>query len=309
MHSARATLQSTRPKRRSNHLTLLAGLVLLSAAWAQPDTTVIGVAAESPDFSTLLSALEIADLTQELQGEGPFTLFAPTNSAFAALSDADLDALLADREALREVLSYHVVPGRYTTADIGPDMSAFDTLQGGELPITQQGVGTATVTAVNLEASNGVVFAIDAVLTPPEGAETAAGTDGAPDGAPDGELYSSTAEASTRYPLNEVGGSGVSGSVLVAAYGDEGRSVLTVSLSGTPAGGVHPAVLVTGSCDAPGDAVTELNDVSGSTGFGTTVVDLPFETVTGGDHALLIFLAPEGDPMDGTVVACGEVGS
>lgn len=153
------------PRRLFPPLILLA---LLPAAWAQADTTVIGVAAENPDFSTLLSALEVAGLTQELRGEGPFTLFAPTNSAFAALSDDELDALLADREALRNVLTYHVVPGRYTTADIGPEMRAFDTLQGSELPITQQGVGTATVTAVNLEASNGVVFAIDTVLTPPE---------------------------------------------------------------------------------------------------------------------------------------------
>lgn len=283
-------------------LPLLACLALLSAAWAQPDDSVVGVAAESPDFSTLLSALEIAGLTQELQAGGPFTLFAPTNSAFAALSGADLDALLADREALRNVLAYHVVPGRYTTADINlAELSAFETLQGSELPITQQGVGTATVTAVDLEAANGVVFAIDTVLMPPEGAATAEGAGEAPDGA----LYSSSARASTRYPLTEVNGSGVSGSVLVAVYGDEGRGVLTVSLSGTPAGGVHPAVLVTGSCDAPGDTVAQLDDVSGDSGFGTTVVDSTYGALTSGDHALLVFLAPTDD----TVVACGEVGT
>jgi uncharacterized surface protein with fasciclin (FAS1) repeats len=269
---------------------------LLPAAWAQADPTIIGVAAENPDFSTLLSALEVAGLTQELQSEGPFTLFAPTNSAFAALSDDELDTLLADREALRNVLTYHVVPGRYTTADIGPDMRAFDTLQGSELPITQQGVGTATVTAVNLEASNGVVFAIDAVLTPPEGV--------ADEEAPDA-LYLSTADASTRYPLDDVDGSGVSGSVLVAAYRDEARSVLTVSLTGTAAGATHPARLVLGRCDAPGEDVAELDDVSGSTGFGTTVLDLPFETLTEGERALLIFAAPDDD----AVIACGEVGA
>lgn len=275
----------------------------LGLAAAQPvdeGQTVVGVAESTPDFSTLLNALDAAGLTETLQGSGPFTIFAPTNDAFAKLSDEELSALLEDRDALERVLTYHVVPGSFTTSDITAEMTAFPTLEGSDLPITQDGVGNATVTAVNIPASNGVVFAIDTVLTPP--AETAAAeTAEAAEGDP---LYSSSAEASQRFPLNKVGGSGVSGSVLVAEYA-EGRAVVSISLSGTPTGGLHPAALYTGGCDAfSGDAVSALEPVSGDTGFSTTVLDIPFAEIVGGDHALFINLSEE----DPTAAACGEVG-
>lgn len=280
----------------------------LGLAWAQlvaaqstgDDATVVGVAAETPDFSTLVGALSAAGLTETLQGSGPFTVFAPTDEAFNKLSKDDLDALLADRAALTRVLTYHVVPGSFTTSDITEDMKSFTTLEGSELPITQRGVGDAAVTAVDILASNGVVFAIDTVLTPP--AQTSsAGDSGAASGG--SGLYSSIADASERYTLEEVGGSGVSGSVLVAEYSGD-RTVVSISLSGTPAGGRHPATLYLGSCDALSDEVAGLEPVSGDTGFGTTVLDVPFSDIVGGDHALNVTMS-EGDSA---AVACGEVG-
>ncbi len=274
-------------------------------AQAQDDATVVGVAAATPDFSTLVSALATAGLTEALQGDGPFTVFAPTNEAFAKLSEDDLNALLADRAALTRVLMYHVVPGSFTTSDITEDMTSFTTLEGSELPITQQGVGDAAVTAVNIPASNGVVFAIDTVLMPPaQTAPAASGSVGSGSAASGGTgLYSSSAEASERYLLGEVNGSGVAGSVLVAEYG-AGRTVISLSLSGTPAGGLYPATLYVGSCTDLSSEVARLEPVSGDTGFSTTVLDVPFAEIVGGDHALNV-TASEGDD---TAVACGEVG-
>ena len=279
---------------------ILVGLVIgtqLTSALAQgsEDTTVVGVAAATPDFSTLVSALSAAGLTETLQGSGPFTVFAPTNEAFAKLSEGDLNALLADRAALTKVLTYHVVPGSFTTSDITEDMQSFATLEGSPLPITQQGVGDAAVTAVNIPASNGVLFAIDTVLTPP-----AAATGGTASG---GGLYSSTAEASERYTLGEANGSGVSGSVLVAEYSGD-RTVVSISLLGTPAGGAHPAALYLGSCNDLSRVVAALEPVSGATGFGTTVLDVPFADIVSGDHALNV----TASAADDTAVACGEVG-
>ncbi len=276
----------------------LLGTQLATAQSAQGDTTVVGVAAGTPDFSTLVSALTAAGLTETLQGSGPFTVFAPTNEAFAKLSEADLNALLADRAALTRVLTYHVVLGSFTTADITEDMKSFATLEGSPLPITQQGVGDAAVTAVNIPASNGVVFAIDTVLTPPAAAATGSAESGGAGG-----LYSSTAEASERYTLGEANGSGVSGSVLVAEYSGN-RTVVSISLLGTPSGGVHPADLYLGSCNDLSRVVASLEPVSGDTGFSTTVLDLPFSDVVGGNHALNV-TASEGDSA---AVACGEVG-
>ncbi len=281
------------PRFQLLHLLLSAGLLWASSASAQGDGTVLEVAAETPEFSTLINVLDAAGLTQTLQGDGPFTIFAPTNEAFARLPAGELDALLADRSALARVLSYHVVPGSFTTADITADMTGFTTLTGDELPITQEGVGDAAVTAVNIPASNGVVFAIDTVLTPPAAEAEAEPHDET------GGLYSSTAEASERYELVEVGGSGVSGSALVAEYRG-GRAIVTVSLNGAAAQ-EYAAGLYVGSCaDAGEEQVAELEPVSGTLGFGTTTLQLPFQTVVGGDHKVLI----SGDET----VACGEVG-
>lgn len=289
---------------RSRRLRLLAALCLLGApsALAQGGGTVLEVAAETPEFSTLINVLDAAGLTETLQGDGPFTIFAPTNEAFARLPAGELDALLADRSALAQRLSYHVVPGSFTTADITADMTGFTTLTGDELPITQEGVGDAAVTAVNIPAANGVVFAIDTVLTPPL---AEAGTE---PGGETGGLYSSTAEASERYELLEVAGSGVSGSALVAEYRG-GRAVVTVSLNDLNPDGVYPAELSTGSCDPSslqetGQNVADLEDISGALGFSTTTLSVSYADVTTGDHKLVIFGGRETD----AAIACSEVG-
>ena len=278
---------------RPPHLLFAAILLWASYALAQGDGTVLEVAAETPEFSTLINVLDAAGLTQTLQGDGPFTIFAPTNEAFARLPEGELSALLEDRSALAQRLSYHVVPGSFTTADITAEMTGFTTLTGEELPITQEGVGDAAVTAVNIPASNGVVFAIDTVLTPP-----VVTTETEPDGET-GRLYSSTAEASERYELLEVGGSGVSGSVLVAEY-SEGRAIVTVSPNGSAQ--EYAAGLYTGGCaDGGSEAVAALEPVSGALGFSTTTLKIPFQTVLGGDHKVLVLSGDE-------TVACGEVG-
>lgn len=275
-------------------LSLLLGFLLAAPVTAQEgDSTLVGVAEETPDFSTLLSALETAELTETLQGTGPYTLFAPTNEAFAKLSESDLSALLADREALRHVLSHHIVPGSYTTSDITEQMrdTGFTTLLGDTLTITEEGVGNASVTTVNIPASNGVIFAIDTVLTPAEPA---------PVTAPPETLD----ETRARYSLSEVGGSGVSGSALLAEYANE-RTIVTLSLSGTPAGGEHPALLYEGSCAAlPATPLAPLEAYRSDLGFSTTPVAIPYGVLVSGTHALAV----QASATDATVVACGEIG-
>ncbi len=132
-------------------------------------TDIVDLAREAGSFNTLITALEAADLVDVLRGEGPFTVFAPTDEAFAQIPAADLKALLADKEALRAVLTYHVVPGRVMAADV----SALDrakTVNGQELSIKVAdggvSVDNATVTATDIEADNGVIHVIDQVILP-----------------------------------------------------------------------------------------------------------------------------------------------
>jgi uncharacterized surface protein with fasciclin (FAS1) repeats len=138
--------------------------------------TIVDVAAGNPDFSTLVAAVEAAGLVETLSGEGPFTVFAPTNEAFAALPAGVLDMLLLpeNQETLVQVLTYHVVPGEVTSDLVTAGDVA--TVEGSTIAITtDDGVkinGTTTVTAVDVEASNGVIHVIDAVLIPAEVAAT-----------------------------------------------------------------------------------------------------------------------------------------
>jgi uncharacterized surface protein with fasciclin (FAS1) repeats len=132
--------------------------------------TIVDVASEAGTFTTLLQAAEVAGLVDTLAGEGPYTVFAPSDDAFAAVDQETLDGLLADPDALADVLLYHVVPGEYMAADVVTLESA-TTAQGADLPITVDGdtvmVGDATVTATDIQASNGVIHVIDTVLLPP----------------------------------------------------------------------------------------------------------------------------------------------
>ncbi len=132
--------------------------------------TIVDVAVEAGSFETLVAAVEAAGLAETLSGEGPFTVFAPTDEAFAALPEGLVDALLLpeNQEALTEILTYHVLDGEVLAADV--TAGDVPTLQGEEITIsTDDGVmvNEATVTATDVMASNGVIHVIDAVLVPP----------------------------------------------------------------------------------------------------------------------------------------------
>ncbi len=131
--------------------------------------TIVGVATSNADFSTLVAALKAAGLVDTLNGAGPFTVFAPTNKAFAALPAGLLDKLLlpANKETLTKILTYHVVPAKVMAADVKP--GKVKTVEGGEITITAVDgvkVDGATVTSTDVEASNGVIHVIDTVLVP-----------------------------------------------------------------------------------------------------------------------------------------------
>ena len=137
------------------------------AAAAEPNIVETAVAAG--DFTTLVTAVEAADLAETLSGEGPYTVFAPTDAAFEALPAGTLDELLADPEALANVLTYHVVDGDVMAADLSDGMEV-EALNGETLTITVDGdtvkVNDATVTTADIVTSNGVIHVIDTVLVP-----------------------------------------------------------------------------------------------------------------------------------------------
>jgi uncharacterized surface protein with fasciclin (FAS1) repeats len=131
--------------------------------------TIVDVASVNPDFSTLVTALSAAGLVETLSGEGPFTVFAPTNAAFAALPAGVLDALLLpeNKDALVKILTYHVVPGTVLAADIADGDVA--TVEGQSVTLsTASGVTVngANVVTADVLADNGVIHVIDAVLVP-----------------------------------------------------------------------------------------------------------------------------------------------
>ena len=131
--------------------------------------TIVDVAIAAGDFTTLVAAVEAAGLVETLSGEGPFTVFAPTDAAFDALPDGALDDLLADPDALAAVLTYHVVAGEVRAADV-VGLDSAETVNGATVDIEVDGdvvrVGGAEVLVTDIEASNGVIHVIDAVLLP-----------------------------------------------------------------------------------------------------------------------------------------------
>ncbi len=143
------------------------GLTLpVQAASSKADIVDTAVAAGS--FKTLVTAIQAAGLVETLKGEGPFTVFAPTDEAFAKLPAGTLDALLKDKAKLQAVLTYHVVSGRVMASDV-TKLSSAKTVQGQSLSInTSKGVkvGTANVVKTDVLASNGVIHVIDTVLIP-----------------------------------------------------------------------------------------------------------------------------------------------
>lgn len=146
---------------------------------AAQDQTIADIAASNPDFSTLVSLVEAAGLTDVLKSEGPFTVFAPTNEAFAKLPQIALDYLAANPAELTKVLTYHVIAGKVLSADVtdmmAPSMemaAVGDAPTGSELDIKTSDAGVTVngfhVTTADIEASNGVIHVIDGVLIPPQ---------------------------------------------------------------------------------------------------------------------------------------------
>jgi uncharacterized surface protein with fasciclin (FAS1) repeats len=132
------------------------------------DQSIVDIAISEPSFSTLVTALTAADLVSALQAPGPYTVFAPTNDAFAALPIGVLQYLLSDIGALSEVLTYHVVSGKAISSDL-TDNQALTTLLGETLTVKIGAdvlINDAKVTMPNVEASNGVIHVIDKVLVP-----------------------------------------------------------------------------------------------------------------------------------------------
>lgn len=132
---------------------------------------IVQVATDAGTFTTLVTALKAAGLVETLQGEGPFTVFAPSDAAFARLPAGTLESLLADREALAAILTFHVVPGRVTAADIVQAGGATPrTVNGQPLDIQLRDgtvfVNGARVVTADVGASNGVIHVIDSVLLP-----------------------------------------------------------------------------------------------------------------------------------------------
>ena len=132
--------------------------------------TIVDVASANEDFETLVAAVGAADLAETLSGEGPFTVFAPTDEAFDALPEGLLDALLLpeNKDALTAILTYHVVSGEVMAADV--TAGDVPTVEGSTIAITTDGgvkVNDANVTATDVDASNGVIHVIDAVIVPP----------------------------------------------------------------------------------------------------------------------------------------------
>lgn len=159
--------------KRRNLLKLAAasGVALSVAACAdmttQPD--IVDIAASNDQFSTLVTAVQAAGLVDTLKGDGPFTVFAPTNEAFAALPAGTVEGLLQDPEALAEILTYHVVPGAVTSDQLAGQRLSVATVQGDSVHI--DGTNGVTVEGANviqadIIASNGVIHVIDGVLLP-----------------------------------------------------------------------------------------------------------------------------------------------
>ncbi|MCD8562975.1 MAG: fasciclin domain-containing protein [Alphaproteobacteria bacterium] len=142
------------------------------AADAAVSGDIVATASSNPDFSTLVSAINAADLTTALQGEGPFTVFAPNNAAFSLLPPGMLEALLKpeNKGELQDLLKYHIVAGKITSSDIKDGETELDTmLTGKKLRIVKTAEGItvngAKVSAMDVPATNGVIYVIDKVVS------------------------------------------------------------------------------------------------------------------------------------------------
>jgi uncharacterized surface protein with fasciclin (FAS1) repeats len=130
--------------------------------------TIVDVAVQAGSFKTLVQAVQAAGLVETLNGTGPFTVFAPTDDAFAQIPQETLQAVLADKEKLTAILTYHVVPGKLMAADVAKS-TQLQTVQGQSITVTTEGgvrVDDANVIQTDIEADNGVIHVIDRVIMP-----------------------------------------------------------------------------------------------------------------------------------------------
>ncbi len=150
--------------------TLTSAVAVTSFANASGNSMdIVDTAINAGSFTILVAAVQAAGLVDTLKGEGPFTVFAPTDEAFAALPEGTVEGLLADPEALAKILTYHVISGKVTSTDLSDGMTAA-TVNGAEVTITTMGgvkINGANVISADIETSNGVIHVIDQVILPP----------------------------------------------------------------------------------------------------------------------------------------------
>jgi uncharacterized surface protein with fasciclin (FAS1) repeats len=160
--------------RRFLALAAVAGLTIGASACndddvAAPPSDIVATAQAAGSFNTLLAAVEAAGLTSTLAGPGPFTVFAPTDAAFAALPSGTVQALLNDIPTLTSILTYHVVPGAVTASEV-VQLSSTTTVNGQDLTITvangEVRINGVKVIQTDIQASNGVIHVIEGVLLP-----------------------------------------------------------------------------------------------------------------------------------------------
>jgi uncharacterized surface protein with fasciclin (FAS1) repeats len=226
-----------------------AGAPAATTPAAGPDIVETAISAGS--FETLVAAVQAAGLVETLQGSGPFTVFAPTDEAFAKLPAGTVEGLLEDPEALANILLYHVVPGKVMAAQVTDGLTA-ETAQGSTVTFTVADgavqINDATITATDIEASNGVIHVIDSVILPPADAPAAA----APAPAPatglisptDGATISGTVDVTANFPgspyvrwdLFILPGGDDSGKIWVASGEDAGEATLSLDTTKYPNG-------------------------------------------------------------------------
>ncbi|MEM1065861.1 MAG: fasciclin domain-containing protein [Pseudomonadota bacterium] len=155
---------------RKTFAALAASTMLAAPAFAMDSKDIVDTAVEAGSFETLVAAVQAAGLVETLKGDGPFTVFAPTDEAFAALPEGTVEELLKpeNAEQLTAILTYHVVPGKVMSGDLTDGMEAA-TVEGSEVTIMTEGgvtVEGANVVTADIETSNGVIHVIDQVILP-----------------------------------------------------------------------------------------------------------------------------------------------
>ncbi len=156
---------------RATALALTTAFAAPAFADAHMQKDIVDTAAANPDFETLVAAVQAAGLVDTLKGDGPFTVFAPTDAAFAALPEGTVETLLKpeNKDKLIDILTYHVVPAKVMSTDLSDGMTA-TTVEGGDLTVDLDSgvmINDAHVTAADIETSNGVIHVVDKVILPP----------------------------------------------------------------------------------------------------------------------------------------------